>query len=253
MKWNVPLVLILGGIATAPLACGSGEQPSGAPAGSAGATSAAATATAAAAGANAKSLALGDFLSKLPPAACGWIDQCKNEKFKALAGTMGMMIAGFGAMDKPALADKLKPVDEAMKKDKRPLPNKQECETIGSIAMEATGLTTATLEAKLDKTVKYDGEKAAACLAAIESPFAPCGTEVKLEGEPKLTDVEKFEKELEGPLDAHTKVCDSVLTGLVDLGAACEYDFECKGEHTKCKKDSKDPKQKVCVAGEAKH
>ena len=260
MNWNVSLLLLAGVLAGSMVGCGGKEeQPAGgspsatgsaAAPGKAGST--AAPGKAADASPKASSLPINDFLSKVTPAACGWIDQCKNEKVKALTAATGMMIAGFGALDKPELSKQMKTVETLMNGDKRSLPNKQECETIGGVVLQVIGMTPESLQAKIGKTVQYDGEKAAACLATFASPFEPCNTEVKLTGEPKMSDISGFEKELEGPLDAYMKACEGMLTGMVEVGQACEADFECKGEHSKCKTDPKNPKAKACAAGDAK-
>jgi hypothetical protein len=239
MKWNVTLLLLATVVAGSQAGCDKGEQKTDAAAASKpGASSNAPGKTdEAAPKAAAKSTAMpvGDFLAKLTPAACGWLDSCKNEKIKAVTATMGMMIAGFGSMDKPDLAKKVQGVGDAMKQDKRSLPNKAECETVGGVVLQLGGMTPEIVQAKIGKTVQYDGEKATACFAAIDAPFAPCATEVKLTGEPKLSDIDGFEKEFSADLDKHTKACGEVLTGMVEIGQACEYEFECKGEHSKCK------------------
>ncbi len=243
MKWNVSLLLVASVIAGASTGCSKSEQPSSA---SAEGTSKAAAAKSDDTGSNAKSIPVDQFLTKIAPTTCTWLDQCKNEKIKAVTATMGMMIAGFGTMDKPELAAQVKTVGEGMKKENRHLPNKQECDTIGGVVMKVIGLTPDAVNAKVGKTLQYDGEKAAACLATLASPFAPCETEVKLTSEPKMSELESFEKEFKDQLDAHTKACEGVFAGLVEAGQACEYDFECKGEHSKCKSDANNPKAKSC-------
>jgi hypothetical protein len=240
MKWNATLLLAATVIAGSQLGCDKAE-PTASPA--AGATPVASSGSAPAkkdeaappVPAKVTSIPVTDFLAKLAPTACSWLDQCKNEKVKAFTATMGMMVAGFGAMDKPDLAKQVQGVGDAMKKDKRSLPNKQECETVGGVVLQLGGMTPEILQAKIGKTVQYNGEKAAACFAAIDTPFALCATEVKLTGEPKLSEIEVFEKEFGADLEKHTKTCGEVLTGMVELGQACEYEFECKGEGSKCK------------------
>ena len=240
MKWNVTLLLLATVIAGSQTGCDKGEQkadPAAAGSKPAASSNALAKTDEAAPKAAAKTTAMPvtEFLAKIAPAACGWLDQCKNEKIKAVTATMGMMIAGFGSMDKPDLAKQVQGVGDAMKKDKRSLPNKQECETVGGVVLQLGGMTPEIVQAKIGKTVQYDGEKAAACFASIDAPFAPCATEVKLTGEPKLSEIDGFEKEFSADLDKHTKACGEVLTGMVEAGQACEYEFECKGEHSKCK------------------
>jgi hypothetical protein len=239
MKLNVTMLLLAGVIAGSQMGCDKGEQAAPATSGSAAAapkkTDEAAPKEAVKAAPKATSIPVTDFLAKLAPNACTWIDQCKNEKIKAVAATMGMMIAGFGSMDKPDLAAKVKTVGDAMKADKRALPNKQECETVGGVVLQLGGMTPDIVQGKVGKTVQYDGEKAAACFAALEGAFAPCATEVKLTGEPKLSEIETFQKEFDKDLDVQMKACDGVFTGMIEAGQACEYEFECKGESSDCK------------------
>lgn len=189
---------------------------------------------------------LEQFLAKTSPATCKMIDACKNDKAKAVITTSVMLVAAFGSMDKPDLQKQVSGIDKAMKADKRWLPNEGECTTIGNVALSALGLDAAALKDKIGKTVAYDGKKAAACLAAISAAPDACKTEVKLTSEPKFSQIEAFEKELKEPLDAFSKPCEEVVTGLVDTDGACELDVECKGKGTKCKAGKKDPKAKVC-------
>lgn len=198
--------------------------------------------------AKAKSVPVTDFLAKLAPTACSWIDQCKNDKFKVVTSTMGMMIAGLGSMDKPELGKKVQGIGDAMKTEKRSLPNKQECETIGGVVLQVIGMTPEALQAKSGKTVQYDGEKAAACLAAFEKPLTACTTEFKITGEPKLSEMGEYEKEFKSDMDAQMKPCEGVFMGMVEAGGACEYEFECKGERSKCKGAAG---AKKCEAGAA--
>lgn len=192
------------------------------------------------------------FAAEIAPTTCDWIEQCKNDKVKAIPVMMAMMVAGFGSMGKPALKKQMDAVSKSMDKDKRWLPNKQECLTIGGIALKLQGLSADTLKAKIGKTVKYDPVKASACLASFKSPFAPCKKEVKLAKDPNLGQTDKFEKQFKGKLDAYTKACNGALTGMVALGGTCEYGFECKGEHTGCRPDPKDHKKKTCQAKKQK-
>ncbi len=239
LKHKLSLLLVVA--TAAPLgACKKGAAKAQ-PAGSASAASNAAAPAPAAAG-----MTVDDLLTKLPSSVCGSIEQCKNDKVKAIVATSAMMVAGFGSMDKPELKKQMDGVDATMKKDKRWMPNQQECETIGAVTLKVLGMTPETLKPKLGKTVKFDGQKAAECLKQMSS-LSECKTEVKLAKEPKFSDIDKFDKELGKSTDAETKACNEMLTGMVELGGACEEGYECKGEHTKCKTDHK-TKKKVCVA-----
>jgi hypothetical protein len=77
---------------------------------------------------------------------------------------------------------------------------------------------------------------------------------VKLATEPKFKEIDAFSKELHDPLDAYGKPCEDVVTGLLEAGAACEYDVECKGKGLKCSKakDPKNPKARTCQAKSTK-
>lgn len=211
--------------------------------------SASAVASAAAPAPASTALTVDALLTKLAPTVCSSMEQCKNDKVKAIVAMSGMMIAGFGAMDKPALKKQMDGVDATMKKGKRWMPNKQECATIGSVALQVLGMTPEALKPKIGKTVKFDGDKAAQCLKELSS-ISECKTEVKLAKEPKLGDIDKFDKELGKSTDAETKACNEMFTGMVEPGGDCEQDYECKGDHAKCKMDHK-KKKKVCKA--AKH
>lgn len=239
-KRNVSHLLLAALVASTLGACQKNETEAGNnPAASAKPASAPAAATSEKK-AEETSLTAEAFLSKITPTTCNWVTQCKNDKVKATVATMAMMVASFGSMDRPELAKQMKGVDESMKKDKRWFPTSSECTTIGNVSLQVLGLTSEQLTAKIGKTVKYDGEKAAQCIAQLSSRFKPCETELKLEKEPKLGEIDKFSNELKGDLEAHTKACEGVLTGMVEAGKACEQSFECAGEKSECKK-------KVCA------
>ncbi len=240
LESKLALVLVL--TAAAPIAgCKKGNEGTAKPAGSASAAASAAAAPAPA------GLTADQLMTQLVPTVCTAMTECKNDKVKAMITMSGTMLAGFGSMDKPALKKQMDSVGASMDKDKRWLPNEQECEKIGAVDLQLLGLTPDKLKAKIGKTVKYDGKKAAACLKALSS-LAMCKTEVKLKKEPTLGDMDKISSEIGKKADAETKPCNDMLVGTVELGGDCEYDYECKGEHTKCKKDHK-TKKKVCKAG----
>lgn len=210
-------------------------------------SAAAAKSPAPAASAAQKALTLDEFLAKLAPTSCDALSSCKNDKVKASVELMLTLMAEFGSVGKPALKRQVSAVVAAMKKDKAIFPNEKQCETIGSVALQVVGLTTDALKDKIGKTVKYDGDKAAACLAAIQAPFAPCATEFKMKKSPTLGDLHKISKDLRHDINAHTKVCNDVLVGTVVAGQPCEHSYECVGENSKCKKSLKHKKAKVCV------
>lgn len=178
---------------------------------------------------------LDQFLTKVVPAACKTITQCKNDKVKVAATMPVMLVAGFGTIDKPELGKEVKSVDTSMKADKRFLPNETECTTLGTVAMKVLGMQADTLNGKVGKTIAYDSKKASACIASMNKAPDACATEVKLATEPKMKEMEGFSKEVEPSLDAFAKPCQDVVSGLVEAGGACELDVECKGKGAKCK------------------
>lgn len=228
-------------------------------AGGAGSASAGASAAASAApevkASPAADVTVDQFVSKGPPAACKTITSCKNDKVKVVATMPIMLIAGFGTLDKPELGKELKAVDTAMKADKRFTPNESECTTMAGIAMKVLGIDGEAMKAKVGKTISYDPKKGAACLEALAKAPDACATETKLPAEPKMKEMESFDKELKPTMDAYLKPCEGVIEGMVDEGGACESDVECKGKGAKCKaaggakpKDPKAAKPKTCTA-----
>jgi len=190
-------------------------------------------------------LTITEFTAKIAPTTCTMLAACKNDKVKATLSMSVILAASFGSMDKPDLAKEMQGVSKSMKADKRFLPSEAECTTIGNIALKVVGVT----PDKVGKTLAYDATKGAACLASIATAPEPCKTEVKLAAEPKFKDIDAFGKELHDPLEAYAKPCEDVITGLVEVGAACDSDLECKGKGNKCQK-AKDLKikTKVCTA-----
>ena len=186
-----------------------------------------------------------EFTAKIAPATCTMLAACKNDKVKATLSMSVILAASFGSMDNPDLAKEMQGVSKSMKADKRFLPSEAECTTIGNIALKVVGVN----PDKVGKTLAYDATKGAACLASIATAPEPCKTEVKLATEPKFKDIDAFGKELHDPLEAYAKPCEDVITGVVEVGAACDSDLECKGKGNKCQK-AKDPKTKtkVCTA-----
>lgn len=195
-----------------------------------------------------KPLGVADFLAQIPAAGCKALDACKNDKVKTAVEMPIMAMAGFGSMDNPALAKQMKAVGKAMSKaENKGFPTEQHCEAIGKIALEVTGLVAKTVKGKIGKTVKYDAQKAAACLAAIHSPFPACSSNFRVK-DPTMGEAEKYQKAYGSQIDAHTEVCNGALVGLLAAGKSCEYDYECAGENSKCTGHGK---KKVCVAASA--
>ncbi len=232
-----------------------GDAAADAAGGGAASGSAAASAVASAAPPPAD-VTIDQFVAKGPPAACKTIASCKNDKVKVVATTPVMLIAAFGTIDKPELAKDMKGVETSMKAEKRWTPNEAECTTLGGIALKVLGIDGQALKSKVGKTVSYDAKKAAACLDTLAKAPDACAQESKLAGEPKMKEMEAFDKELKPAMDAWLKPCEGVIEGMVDEGGACESDVECKGK-SKCKaggggakpKDkTKDPKAKTCTA-----
>ncbi|HSO36054.1 MAG TPA: hypothetical protein VLT33_26185 [Labilithrix sp.] len=228
---------------------GKGDAAAASSASSAAGAAASGSAAAATPAATAE-LSLEDFVGKVAPTTCKMLEQCKNDKVKATVTTTVMMVAGFGSMDKPELAKEVSAVGKTMKAEKRWLPNEAECATTGNVALKVVGMNE-TLKARVGKSVAYDGKKAASCIASIANAPDACKTEVKLATEPKFKEIDTFSKELHDPLEAYGKPCEDVVSGLVEAGAACEYDLECKGKDTKCGK-GKTPKAKTCQPKPAK-
>lgn len=254
----VALALALSAVALTTSACkdkdkgGAGGAGSASAGGSAGAGSSAPEAKAAPA--PAADVTIDQFVAKGPPAACKTIASCKNDKVKVVATMPVMLIAGFGTMDKPELQKDMKAVDTTMKADKRFTPNESECTTLSGIALKVLGIDGEALKAKVGKTVSYDPKKGAACLEALAKSPDACATESKLATEPKMKEMEAFDKELKPAMEAFLKPCEGVIEGLVDEGGACDTDVECKGKGAKCKaagakpKDPKATKPKTCTA-----
>lgn len=237
---HIVVALLVAGIVT--VGCkkksNGGEDP--AAAGSSSAATSSASATPVVPTPPAGDVSAADFTTKIAPAACKMLEACKNDKVKATLSMSVMLVASFGSMDKPDLAKEMQEVSKSMKTDKRFLPNEAECATTGNVALKVVGMT----PDKIGKTLAYDTKKGAACLASIATPPEQCKTEVKLAAEPKFKDIEAFGKELHDPLEAYAKPCEDVITGIVDLGGACDSDVECKGKGNKCQK-GKDPKVKT--------
>jgi len=178
---------------------------------------------------------LDQFLTKVVPATCKTITECKNDKVKVAATMPIMLITGFGTIDKPELGKEVKGVDDSMKADKRFIPNEKECSTLGNVALKVMDFQADKLNAKVGKTIAYDSKKAAACIASLSKAPDACGTEVKLASEPKMKEIDTISKEVKPALDGYAAPCEDVISGLVEAGGACESDVECKGKGLKCK------------------
>ncbi len=185
-------------------------------------------------------MTVAQFSDKLVPTACTALDTCKNEKLKAGATAMVMMTAGFGAMGDKDFAKKVKPVQDAMKKDERTALTGDECNTVLGAFTEKSGIDGETLSAKVGKTIEFDPAKAEKCLAQLESIKA-CEEEVKLEGEMKMQELDKVLKE--SKFQESLKVCDEVMKGTLAEGDECEYSWECSGEALKCAEAAADAKE----------
>jgi hypothetical protein len=185
----------------------------------------------------AKALTAAQFTTDATAAGCKTLVGCKNQEFSVAVGATFMMMAGFAGMDDKSVEAEMKAVGDGMEKDKRNVMNADECGKVMAVVAKVTGFTGEKLQAAIDaKRVEFNGEKAAACAAQLgtEPPF--CKEEKKVEGEPKLGELDKMMDAFEKPLlEEHLKVCKEALVGKVAAGAACEADYECTGEKTKCK------------------
>ena len=175
------------------------------------------------------------FIAKLAPSTCKMFDECKNDKLKVVVSASAMMIAGFGSMGDPEAQKQVSAVDKSMKADKRFIPNNAECTTIGNIAVGVMGMKADDVKGRIGKTVNYDAKKAASCIASVSTPPEVCKTEAKVTTEPKMSDIDSMSKELKPALESYAKACEEVMTGMVEPGGACEFEFECKGKDMKCK------------------
>ncbi len=184
----------------------------------------------------AKPLTLAQFTTDVPVAACKTVVSCKNEEVSVSAGTTMQMVAGFGGMDDPKITADLKAIGEAMEKDKRQVMNASECTTVMGAVTKVSGFSAEKIQPSIDaKKVEFNGEKAAACLAAVsaEPPF--CKEEKKVKPDLKLADLEKIMKPYQKEFEDHLKACDGALVGKVAIGEACESGFECAGDEVDCK------------------
>ena len=183
----------------------------------------------------AKDTNLAEFVSKAPGVACKSISACKNDKVKVVTGTTAMMVVGLGTLDKPELAKDVKPIDTALKAEKRAVLTEAECATVGSTVFKVVGLDAEALAPRIGKTMAYDAAKAGACLASLAQAPSVCAEEVKIATSPKFSEIGATEKDVKASLETFSKPCEDVLVGLVEDGAACEVDLECKGKKSKCR------------------
>lgn len=203
---------------------------------------ASASAAASSAPAAPKNATVAQFATEAPANVCKQLTSCKNEEVAVSIGSMLQLVAGFAGMGDPKVAEEMKGIGEAMKKDKRNLLNADECTKVMGVVTNTTGFDEKKLQAAIDaKKVEFNAEKAGACLAALASQPAFCKDEKKITGEPNLGELDKMMKTYEKDLDAHVKVCEEALVGKIAAGEACEADYECAGDKVGCK-------NKKCVA-----
>lgn len=196
-----------------------------------------------------------EFSEKLAGASCEWVATCKNEELvQFLQFGAGMMIS-FGAMGRPDLKAEIEPAIAMFKKaeeEKRVGMSADECKTVLSLGFKLGHMDAASLKASVDaKRVTFDGKMAAQCVKGFGEEKALCSVETKvdLEKQTGFAEMQANEKKYKPGMDALTKPCDDVLTGLVEDGAECTETYECKGE-SKCKgaPGSKPGDKKSCAA-----
>jgi hypothetical protein len=198
-----------------------------------------------------------EFSEKLAGASCQWVETCKNEELvQFLQFGAGMMIS-FGAMGRPDLKDEIEPAIAMFKKaeeEKRVGMSADECKTVLNLGFKLAHMDAASLKASVDaKRVTFDGEMAAQCVKGFAEEKALCSVETKVEPgkQTGFAEMQANEKKYKEGMDALTKPCDNVLTGLVADGAECTETYECMGE-SKCKgaPGSKPGDQKSCTAAQ---
>jgi hypothetical protein len=183
-----------------------------------------------------KSLTVAQFTTDMPAAACKALTTCKNEEVSTSVGAMVMLMAGFAAMQDPALGKELKGIGDTMKTEKRNAMNGDECTKVMGALTKTIGFTADKVQASVDgKKAEFNGEKAAACTAALATQPNFCKEEKKLTKEPNMGEMDKMMKAYEKDVEAYLQPCKDTLVGKVAEGEACEFDFECAGEKTACK------------------
>lgn len=190
------------------------------------------------------------FADAAPAALCGWLTGCKNEEITVGVQTMMVMTVAFGAMARPDMKDEIESTMKGLKKEgekKNAKLDGEQCGAVSGLGAKMLGLDKATLgEAVKSKRVAFDAAKAKACLDGFKNVKA-CETEKKVEGDPKLSEMEKMMEPYKDDLEGLTKACESVLVGQVAADGACTNDYECK-EGLTCKGDSPTATEKKCVA-----
>ena len=115
-----------------------------------------------------KSLTVAQFTSDMPAAACKALTTCKNEEVSVSLGAMVMFMAGLSAMQDPAVGKELKAIGDTMKTEKRNVMNGEECTKVMGALTKTMGFTADKVQASVDaKKAEFNGEKAAACTAAL--------------------------------------------------------------------------------------
>ncbi|MEO1269121.1 MAG: hypothetical protein AAFX99_13550 [Myxococcota bacterium] len=185
------------------------------------------------------------FADKAPTALCEWLTSCKNEEITTGVQTMMVMMVAFGAMAKPEMKDDIEKTMGGMKDKKGSKLDMAQCGAISGLGAKLIGLNKETLgESVKAKRVTFDAAKATACLEGFKNVKA-CETEKKVEGEPKMSEVDKMMEPYKEDLEKLGKTCEGVLVGQVDKDAACMNDYECK-EGLSCKGAKPGDKEMKC-------
>jgi hypothetical protein len=105
-----------------------------------------------------------------------------------------------------------------------------EVEVAVSVQMSLLALITReSLQARMGKTLRYDGREAARCLEAARAPFPACQTTKTVASDLNDADLEKLLVANVGPFREHFDACRTVIVGLVEVGQPCQDDLDCNG------------------------
>lgn len=188
------------------------------------------------------------FDDALVEGICLAYENCQNQDFQmALFSLFVQAMAQETAEDGeaheaiPKLMERLQESNE--------IPSHQECTTIFGLIVEEFGLDGESLDKKIAQgTLEFDSQAAGRCISRFGIPFDLCAEERQLSSRMEAQEFVAMMTRHQQNLDEHFQVCGTVFTGQSEVGAACEFNYECAGDN-QCGED--DDGAQVCMSSQA--
>lgn len=173
------------------------------------------------------------FAEQVPEAICDAYLACENQEVQQAALIHGMFSLGTASKHAAQIIDtELQPALAAL--DDGWVDERDECLPIARAVAKGYGIAPHLLSPKTGiGLVDYDRQAAHACLDSLRQPPDVCRETLRVQDPSVLSEgaARYATEEFFQPMFA---ACDDVLSGTLQPGELCEYQYECAGKSSRC-------------------